>query len=125
MRLILDAGAFVALERGSREVRTIMQDGIRQGSLPRTHGGVVGQVWRGGARQASLARGLRGVEVAPLDDALGREAGRLLAAAGTIDVIDAAVVLLAEDGDAIITSDPQDIAHLARAAGVWVEVLRV
>lgn len=125
MKWILDAGALLALERGSTEVRAVLRDAAARGVVARTHGGVVGQVWRGGARQARLSIGLRGVEVVPLDEALGRDAGTLLAVAGTSDVIDAAVVLLAEDGDAIITSDPGDIAHLARAAGVWVEVLAV
>jgi hypothetical protein len=40
---------------------------------PLTHGGVVGQVWRGGTgRQAPLARLLPGIEVAALDATLGR-----------------------------------------------------
>jgi hypothetical protein len=38
-------------------------------------------------------------------------------------VIDAALVLLAEDGDRIITSDPEDIAPLARAADLDVELV--
>ena len=38
-----------------------------------THGGVVGQVWRGGgARQALLARALDGIDVRAMDEQLGR-----------------------------------------------------
>lgn len=86
----------------------------------------MGQAWRGGTgRQANLARLLPGVDVAPLDDALGRRAGMLLGAVGSNDVIDAAVVLLAADGDAICTSDPADLAALAEASGIHLELVAV
>ena len=35
----------------------------------------------------------------------------------TADPIDAAVVLIAAHGEAIVTSDPDDIRHLANVAG--------
>jgi len=99
--------------------------GLLAGSLPATHGGIVGQTWRGrGSRQALLSKALAGVNVRPLDQALGRSAGELLAATRGADVIDAALVLLAEDGDHIITSDPEDIEPLAAATGCHVEIVR-
>ncbi len=55
--------------------------------------------------------------------ALGRAAGELLAIAKRRDVIDAAVALLAEDGDHIITSDPEDIEPLVVALGRHVELV--
>lgn len=123
MSLVLDAGAFIAIERGSREVMVLLERERRAGRAPVTHGGVVGQVWRGAARQARLARALRGVEVAALDADLGRGAGALLARCGTEDVIDAAVVLLAADGDEILTSDSVDLHALAEASGTHLEIL--
>ncbi len=125
MTLILDAGALIAYERGDRLVRQAVLEARRSGLLPLTHGGIVGQVWRSRSRQVALGTTLRGVDVRPLDRALGQEAGLLLAAAGTTDVIDAALVVLAEDDDWIITSDPGDIAHLAQSAGVFVDVIAV
>jgi len=126
MTVVLDAGALVAAERDDREVAAVMKRERRAGRRPVTHGGVIGQVWRGGSgRQANLARALRGVDVRALDDELGRRAGVLLAAAGADDVIDATVVLLARDGDEIITSDPIDLRHLALAAGLDVELIPV
>jgi len=96
------------------------------GQTPVSHGGVVGQVWRGrGSRQALLAQALAGTDVKPLDDRLGRAAGELLALAKRRDVIDAALVLLASDGDHILTSDPGDLEPLALAAGRHVELIRV
>ena len=124
MRLVLDAGAFIALERGERPMWRRFKRMLLAGTIPISHGGVVGQAWRGrGPRQALLAQALTGVDVRPLDEALGRAAGELLARAGGSDVIDAALVLLAEDDDHIITSDPDDIAALAGAAGRHVEVV--
>lgn len=96
------------------------------GSVPVSHGGVVGQAWRGrGPRQALLAKALDGIDVRALDAVLGRAAGELLARTNAADVIDAALVLLAEDGDDIATSDPDDIEPLAALAGRHVELLLV
>lgn len=126
MTLVLDAGAFVAVERGSREVLALVKRERLAGRVPVTHGGVVGQVWRGGAgRQVPIARLLDAIDVVSLDDALGRRAGTLLARTGSSDVVDAAVVLLATDGDDIMTSDPGDLTVLAAAAGLHVELLPV
>ena len=126
MSLILDAGAFVALERGERLTMALVSVELAAGRVPLSHGGVVGQVWRGGGgRQARLAKLLPGVKITPLDEALGRRAGSLLARARTADVIDAALVLLARDGDMILTSDPGDLEHLAFAAGLHVEIVPV
>lgn len=124
MTLILDSGALLALERDDRAVWRRLKSAVLSKSVPVSHGGIVGQVWRGGGpRQARLASALKAVEVRPLDDALGREAGALLAGAGTKDVIDAALVLLAEDGDEVVTSDPGDIAVLAGHAGLDIDVV--
>lgn len=125
MSLVLDSGALIALERNERPMWTRLKAARLDGEFPRTHGGVVGQVWRGGARQARLAQALRGIDVVALDDRLGREAGRLLSVAGLSDVIDAAVVLLALDGDQIVTLDLEDIEVLAAASERHVEVIRV
>lgn len=126
MTLVLDAGAFVAVERSDRDVVAVIKQEQIAGRPPVTHGGVVGQVWRsGGPRQAKLARLLRGVEVTPLDEVVGKQAGMLLAECTRDDVIDAAAVLLAMDGDEILTSDPGDLHELARAADVHVDLTPV
>jgi hypothetical protein len=126
VRLILDAGAFIALGRDDRAMWRRLKAARRTGQLPVTHGGVVGQVWRGGgARQALLARALDGIDVRALDEQLGRRSGALLARTGTSDVIDAALVLLAEDTDHIATSDLSDLRVLAEAAARHVELIPV
>jgi hypothetical protein len=65
------------------------------------------------------------MEIRALDRALGRAAGELLALARRSDVVDAALVLLADDGDQIVTSDPYDIEPLALAARRHVDLIRV
>jgi hypothetical protein len=124
--LVLDAGAFVAVERGDRDVVALVKRERLAGRVPVTNGGVVAQTWRGGSgRQVPAARLLAGVAIVPIDNSLGRRAGMLLGRTGGADAIDAAVVCLATDGDDIITSDPGDLRLLAEAAGVHVELIPV
>lgn len=126
MKSVLDAGALLALERGDRAMWRRLRAELAVDENVLTHGGVVGQTWRGGSgRQALLARALGFMEVAPLDEALGRTSGVLLARAGASDVVDAAVVALCDDDDVIYTSDPDDLAALVDAAGVAVDVVPV
>lgn len=126
MTLILDAGAFVAVERRDRTVMALLKAELLAGRTPVTHGGVVGQVWRGGSgRQAPIAQLLDGVQVEPLDDGLGRRAGALLKLTGGRDVIDAAVILLARDGDLVLTSDPGDLTTLAVEADIHLDLATV
>ena len=124
MSYVCDAGALLAIERGEREMWALLKSALLAERPPLTHGAVVGQVWRGGARQARLASALGGIAVHPLDSALGRRAGELLAAA-TADVVDAALALLAHDGDVVLTSDPDDLAHLLATLRRDVEIVRV
>jgi hypothetical protein len=122
--LILDAGAFIAVERGDREVVARVKREREHGRAPVTNGGVVAQVWRGGnGKQAPVAKLLTSVNVVPVDDRLGRRAGLLLSRTGTSDAVDASVVCLAQDGDDILTSDPADLLALARAYGAHVELI--
>jgi hypothetical protein len=91
----------------------------------RTSVGAVAQAWRNGARQVHLVRLLRGVDERSLDQSAARRVGQLLAAAATVDVIDAAVVDVATNGDEVLTSDPKDIAVLANAAGKSLTIIKV
>ena len=126
MSLVLDSGALIALERNDRAMWRRLKAALLAKNAPVSHGGIVGQAWRGGGpRQALLARALAGIDIRPLDESLGRAAGSLLARDGSVDVTDAALVLLADDGDDIVTSDPEDLEPLAASLGRHVELLRV
>ncbi len=122
--LVLDAGAFLAVERGDPAVGTRLRSALQRNVDLRTSAIVLGQVWRDPrGRQARLARLLRAVEVRPVDEQMGRRAGVLLARAGTSDPIDATVVLVAESGDRILTNDPVDVRRLVTAAGTLAAVI--
>jgi hypothetical protein len=125
LKLVLDAGAFIAFEQGDRMIAALLKRELLMRQRPRTHGGIVGQVWRAGARQARTARLLQATEVVALDHELGRRAGILLGHTRKADVIDSALVLLASDGDGIVTSDPDDLYPLAEGAALHVDIIPV
>lgn len=115
--LVLDAGAFVAVDRGDRAMLARLRTAQRAGFELRSTGVVVSQVWRDPTgRQANLARLLRSVDVKAVDEQLGREAGVLLGRAGTREAVDASVVAISRAGDRILTSDRRDIAPLIAAS---------
>jgi hypothetical protein len=90
----------------------------RGGLELKSNGAVVAQVWRDASgRQALLSRLLRSVDVRAVDRALGQGAGVLLGRAGRGDAVDATVVAIANAGDRIATSDPEDIRALVGASG--------
>ena len=107
----------MAIDRDDRSMIARLRVAQQRGVELRTNAMVVAQVWRDRqGRQASLARLLRAVDVRAIDHQDGRQAGVLLGQAGTADPIDASVVLLAEPGDRILTSDHDDLTRLAAAA---------
>lgn len=115
--LILDAGALVATDRDDRSMIARLAVAQQHGMELRSNAMVIAQVWRDRqGRQVNLARLLRAVDVRTVNHHDGRQAGVLLGLTGTADPIDASVVLLAQPGDRILTSDPDDITRLALAA---------
>lgn len=122
--LVLDAGAFVAVDRGERAMIARLRAAEQHAIELRTSAMVVAQVWRDPAgRQARLAQLLHAVDIRAVDDRLARDAGVLLGQAGAADPIDATVVLVAESGDHILTSDSGDLRRLVAAAGARVAVV--
>lgn len=124
-RLVLDAGAFVAFERGEARIRAKLAAALRLKLPLVTTSPVVAQVWRDGRRQALLSTLLHGTEIVAPDETAALRAGELLAKTRTTDVVDALLVALARAGDAILTSDPGDIARLLAAMKSRVQVIAV
>lgn len=123
--MILDAGALIAVSRNDRAMIARLAAAEQEGDDLTTHAMVVAQVWRDDrGRQATLARLLRAATIITIEDDLGRRCGELLGKAKTSDPIDAAVVLIASDGEAVVTSDPDDMRHLARFAKRRILVIR-
>jgi predicted nucleic acid-binding protein len=120
----LDAGAFIAVDRNDRSMMARLRVAQVHGHELRTSAIVIAQIWRSaGGKQAGVAKLLRAVDVLPVDEKMGRDAGTLLAKARTDDPIDATVVLVAHSGDRILTSDPDDIGHLASSSGKKVAIV--
>src|SRR5687768_1954357 len=59
LNLTLDAGALIALERGDGKMIALLDRAQKQNVRFHVPAGVVGQAWRDGSRQATLARFLR------------------------------------------------------------------
>lgn len=125
MGVTYDTGALVAAERGERRMWARHRALLMARIAPTAPAPVVAQAWRGGGRQALLARLLRGCDVEALDGALARSAGALAAKAGTADVVDACVTEGAlRRRDLVISSDPADLEALAAAVNRRLEVER-
>ena len=110
--LTLDTGALLALERGDSRVRALLRRALESGIGFSVPASVVAQSWRGGPRQARVARllGDPAVDVPPLDDTTARAVGLLWGRTGHPDVVDVHVALHArEQGQTVVTSDPDDL----------------
>ena len=112
--VVLDAGAFIQLERRDRTMVRLAQLFVDARTPLVTSAAVVAQVWRGGdRRQVPIAFLLRRVTVIDLTYPVARLLGRMLGTSGTSDPIDAHVVFLARDRDwPVLTSDPSDLLAL-------------
>ena len=85
--------------------------------MPCVPSAVVAQVSRS-PRQAQLRRFLTGCEVIPFAESDAHAAGLLLGKAKTTDVVDASVVVVAIQTEAmILTGDAGDLKRLVRASG--------
>jgi hypothetical protein len=123
--VVFDAGALIALERGDRRVGAMLAVAAKSGAEARTSSTCIAQVWRNPTRQARLSRALVGFLECDLNTQAARDCGVLLARSETADIADAAVSLLARDGDTLLTSDPEDIKHLLDAAGTRARIRQV
>lgn len=123
-RLLLDAGAFIAFERGDQVVRARLAAARRLGMDVLTSAPIVGQVWRDGRRQALLGRLVEATNVVAPDAGAAKRAGELLARTRGKDIVDALLAELARDGDTLATSDPGDLGALVAAARKSVTVVR-
>jgi hypothetical protein len=115
--IVFDTGGLIALDRGEREIGALLAVAAASGVEAVTSAACVAQAWRDPARQARLTRALGGFLERSLDSRTARDCGRLVGRARTSDVVDAALTLLVENGDTVVTSDPKDIEHLLAAAG--------
>ena len=128
--LVLDAGALIALDRDDRSVWAMLRNAADDSAEVSVPAGVIAQAWRAGSSQALLARALSHCYEVPLDGPLARATGMLCGQAGTADIVDASVALIAAARSrggpvALVTSDPTDLRHLLQTLGASVRVVAV
>jgi hypothetical protein len=111
----LDAGGMIALDRDDRRVLVLVARAWETGARITVPASALAQAVRRPERQARLARLVRQptTDVVPLDRVDATNVGRLLAASGTADVVDAHVVICARRAEQqVVTSDPDDLQRL-------------
>jgi hypothetical protein len=114
-RLILDAGAILALARGGGDARAALERARREGYVVLIPTPVLAQVHRGGRDRAGVDRIVNAVDaLLPTSAGVARRAGELLAHTGASDAIDAIVAAeaLLSAPALILTSDPDDLGGL-------------
>jgi hypothetical protein len=111
----LDAGALIALDRNDRRVVVLLARAAETRARVTVPASALAQAIRRPERQARLARLIRQptTDVVDLDRVDATNVGRLLAASGTSDIVDAHVVVCARrNSDRAVTSDPDDLRLL-------------
>jgi predicted nucleic acid-binding protein len=126
VRIVYDAGALIAAERRDTTMLLVHRRALAEGATPLVPTIVLGQVWRGIPREAMLATVLKSCRMHVLDVNTAKLGGQLCGHAGTADLADAVVAVLAvRYGAAIVTSDPDDLHRLTTAAGRTVQIFPV
>lgn len=125
MGITYDTGALIAADRAERRVWARHRALLALREVPTVPAPVLAQSWRGGGRQALLARLLAGCDLEALDDGQARAVGSLAARAATTDIVNACVVEGAiRRRDLVVSSDPDDLQAIAAAASRRLEIDR-
>jgi len=125
MGVTYDSGALIAADRAERRIWARHRALLALREVPTVPAPVVAQSWRGGGRQALLARLLAGCDVEALDEGQARAVGSLAARAATTDIVDACVVEGAiRRRDLVVGSDPDDLQAIAAAISRRLEIDR-
>ncbi|WP_416970330.1 twitching motility protein PilT [Streptomyces sp. 4F14] len=113
---LYDAGALIAIDNGDRRMWARHSLALEDGRDIHVPSIVVSQAWRDSRRLVRLGKFLAGCQVVPVGLETAKAAGILCGKAGTADVVDATVVVMAAGLGAVVwTSDPDDIRALADA----------
>lgn len=122
--ITLDAGGLIAVDRDERRVVVLLARAAETRARITVPASALAQAIRRPERQVRLARLIRQptTDVMALDRVDATNVGRLLAASGTADVVDAHVILCARRAhQRVVTSDPDDL----RGLDATIEIVRV
>ena len=114
--ITLDAGGLIAVDRNDRRVLALVARATERGLRITIPASALAQAIRNPVRQVRLSRLIRqaGTDLMALDGMDATAVGLLLARTGTADVVDAHVVVCAQRaGQAVVTSDANDLRRLA------------
>lgn len=123
MSVVYDAGVLIAADRADRQVWTRHRVRLEEGVLPIITAPVVAQASRS-SRQARLRRFLAGCRVVAFAPESAHQVGELMGKAGTSDVVDAHLVMVAaQTRSTVVTSDIEDLTTLSEALDHPVKLL--
>jgi hypothetical protein len=122
-----DTGALIAGDRNDRRMWALHVGFIAEEVVPALPAPVVAEAWRGGSRQASLARMLAGCDIEEMTAGQARRVGELAGRADHEDVVDVVVVEGAtrRDDDVILTSNESHIRKIIKATGKRIRIENV
>lgn len=111
-----DTGALIAADRNDRQMWALHAGFLALEVSPTVPAAVLAEAWRGGSRQASLARFLRLCTTEALTEEQAKAVGALARRAHHDDIVDVTVVEGAiRRHDAVVTSNPTHIRKIADA----------
>ena len=111
-----DTGALIAADRNDRRMWALHAAFLALEVSPTVPTPVLAEAWRGGPRQASLARFLALCTTEPLTEDQAKAVGTLAARAGHDDIVDVTLVEgVIRRHDAVVTSNPTHIRKIAAA----------
>ena len=87
-----DTGALVAGERNDRRMWALHVGFLAEEVVPTVPAPVLAEAWRGGPRQASLARLMAGCDIEVMSADQARRVGELAGRASHDDIVDVTVV---------------------------------
>jgi hypothetical protein len=121
-----DTGALIAADRNDRRMWALHAGFLALEVSPTVPTPVLAEAWRGGSRQASLARLLALCTTEPLTEERAKAVGALAARADHDDIVDVTVVEGAtRRHDAVLTSNPTHIRKVADATRTRLTIVSV
>jgi hypothetical protein len=118
-----DTGALIAAERSDRRMWALHAAFLAEEISPTVPAPVLAEGWRGGSRQANLARLLAMCEVEPMTEDQAKAVGVLAGRASHDDIVDVTVVEGAvRRHDGVVTSNKEHIYKVGQAARVKLRI---
>ena len=113
LSLTFDTGALIALERGDKRMRVVLETATLDDVRITVPAVVVAEWWRGHGRRREAI--LASVDVEPTSEHVARVAGEVMAALPSATAIDAIVMAsAAQRGGIVYTSDLEDLERLRK-----------